>query len=58
MKAASCARRDLLAVLRYDVDESLSYDAVSCDEEVDVLSAALVEELIMDGPDGSFCIRR
>ena len=56
MKTASCALLNLVAVLADDVHQSLAHDSISCNEEVDVLSASAVEELVVDGADGSFCV--
>ena len=51
MQTTSCASLDLLSVLSDDVHERLSNNAVSCDEEVNVLSASAVEELVVDCSD-------
>ena len=56
MQAASCARLDLLPVLSDDVHKGLSYNSVSCNEQMDVLAALPVKEFVMDGPDGRICV--
>ena len=51
METASCTGCDLLPVFRDYVDKGLSYHSVSCNEKVDVLSASLVKEFIVNGAD-------
>ena len=57
MQAASCTFLYLFSVLADDVHESLSDNSVSCYEEVDVLSASAVEELVVDGADRGVSVR-
>ena len=56
MEAASSTFLDLVTVLADDVNEGLAYDSISGDEKVDVLTASAVEELIVDGADGTLSI--
>ena len=57
-ESASGTGCNLFPVLCNDVHESPSYCSEAGDEEVDVLSASLVEELVVDGADSSLCIFR